>query len=63
MDGFSIMLYPTSAWPAGSYRFVMKHDGATTTCEGRLPLKPCEQDSMPCDNQTAGTAASCRDEM
>jgi len=58
MNGFSITLYPNGGWPAGDYRFVIKHDGKTTTCEGRLPLKPCEEDSMPCDGTAAGVGAS-----
>jgi len=58
MDGFSITLFPTASWPPGNYRFVIKQDGTTTTCEGRLPLKPCEEDSIVCDGKAAGVGAS-----
>lgn len=58
MDGFAITLYPSGGWPAGNYRFVITRDGATTTCEGRLPLKPCEQESVTCDGPGAGLGAS-----
>jgi hypothetical protein len=48
-DGLTIRVTPTDAWPHGAYRFVVEHDGATTTCEGVLPLPPCEQRAISCD--------------
>jgi hypothetical protein len=58
MNGFSLTLYPSGAWPHGKYRFVFKIDGATTTCDGRLPLAPCGQDSITCDSKAVGVGES-----
>lgn len=42
MDGFSIELRPSSAWPAGEYSFAFVIDGAPVTCTGALPLPACD---------------------
>lgn len=36
-SGLIINVYPQEGWPAGKYRFVIRHDGKTTVCKGRVP--------------------------
>jgi hypothetical protein len=42
-SGVMIDVHPHESWPAGKYRFVIRHDGKTTICNGRTPLPPGEQ--------------------
>jgi hypothetical protein len=36
-SGLFIHVYPQQGWPAGKYRFVIRHDRKTTVCNGRVP--------------------------
>jgi len=38
--GLLINVSPQAGWPSGKYRFVIKHDGKTTICKGRIPRPP-----------------------
>jgi hypothetical protein len=48
-DGFTVAFSPNSGWKPGTYRFIVDVDGQVTTCEGALPLRPCD----------AGPSLSC----
>ena len=40
MDGLFVQLVRHGEWPAGRYRFAIRYEGETMTCEGRFPLGP-----------------------
>ncbi len=43
--------FPTGqAWKSGSYQFNFNLDGKKVRCNGKLPLKSCEESSMECDS-------------
>jgi hypothetical protein len=48
-DGLAVTVTPTSAWPAGDYRFTIEADGVTTTCTGSLPLPACGTAAITCE--------------
>lgn len=50
-DGLLVSVAPAEAWPHGSYRFVVVHDGTTTICTGALPLPACETRALSCDGE------------
>lgn len=51
VNGFALTT-KAEAWPAGSYRFVVKLDEKTVTCEGSLPLPACDKGlSLKCDGE------------
>jgi hypothetical protein len=58
LSGLNIELKTTSnRWKPGSYRFDMKLDGHDVQCQGRLPLKSCDQHSIQCSESDAVTIA------
>lgn len=57
-NGFEVTLVPEKGWRAGDYRFVLRHDGVTVTCEAQLPLRPCDERSVRCDREGVRIVAS-----
>lgn len=50
MNGLSVALDKATPWAAGDYTFVVDVEGTRVTCEGALPLKPCDAGpSLRCD--------------
>jgi hypothetical protein len=41
-DGLTIDWESAGGWKPGRYRFEFEIDGAATTCEATLPLRPCD---------------------
>lgn len=53
-SGLIINVYPQERWPAGKYRFVIRHDGKTTICNGRIPRLPREPSvGIACNSRAA----------
>lgn len=51
-DGLHVTFDADTAWPEGSYRFVIEADDSVATCEGKLPLLSCaDGPSVRCDAQ------------
>ncbi|MFO1242808.1 MAG: hypothetical protein U1E36_06365 [Rickettsiales bacterium] len=48
MDGLSIHIDTNYRWKPGHYQFVFDADGKAATCEGSLPLRDCESNSLTC---------------
>ncbi|MBE7485667.1 MAG: hypothetical protein HS104_37565 [Polyangiaceae bacterium] len=42
-SGLDIELVRPTGWPPGSYRITLRVDGKSASCEGKLPLEPCER--------------------
>lgn len=42
-SGLALELVRSTPWPQGSYRFTLRIDGKSVSCEGKLPLEPCER--------------------
>lgn len=42
-SGLDIELVRSTPWPQGSYRITLRLDGKSASCEGKLPLEPCER--------------------
>lgn len=42
-SGLELELRRATPWPHGTYRFTLKVDDASVSCEGKLPLEPCER--------------------
>jgi len=51
MNGLYMQVNPQMKWPHGQYRFVIRMDGKTVTCQGALPLHGCETNSITCDGE------------
>ncbi len=47
-SGFTIQVSPDYRWQPGQYHFAFQLDDKTITCDGVLPLPPCEQNGMKC---------------
>ncbi len=42
-SGLDIELVRPTGWPPGSYRITLRIDDKSASCEGNLPLEPCER--------------------
>ncbi|MBK9002068.1 MAG: hypothetical protein IPM35_40600 [Myxococcales bacterium] len=42
-SGLDIELVRPTGWPPGSYRITLRIDDESASCEGKLPLEPCER--------------------
>lgn len=42
-SGLELEFVRPSPWPPGSYRITLRIDGKSASCDGELPLKPCDQ--------------------
>lgn len=42
-SGLELELARPTPWPHGSYRFTLSIDGKSASCDGKLPLEPCER--------------------
>lgn len=51
VDGLTLRVAPDYRWPPGNYVFGLKIDGRAVTCQGKLPLNPCDMPSLTCDGE------------
>lgn len=49
-SGLQLEVAPDYPWQAGAYVFEFNLDGVRAVCRGALPLPPCEQTGLTCDN-------------
>ncbi|MGB4100453.1 MAG: hypothetical protein WBK91_00890 [Alphaproteobacteria bacterium] len=49
-SGLQLDVAPDYPWSPGAYFFDFNLDGAHAVCRGVLPLPPCEQSGLTCDN-------------
>lgn len=42
-SGMELELARSTPWPAGTYRITLRVDDESASCEGKLPLEPCER--------------------
>jgi hypothetical protein len=57
-SGLFIEIPASHRWKKGAYRFEFLMDGKKLTCSGRLPLRPCDEPSVECDDDGVHIAAS-----
>jgi len=58
-SGLDLELVRSSPWPHGSYRVTLRIDGKSVSCEGSLPLRPCDQGpSFHCDDPSISLSES-----
>lgn len=59
LDGYSLQLEPAGGrWAPGRYVFEVTTPAGTTTCEGVLPLPPCEKQALTCSGPPVTIGAS-----
>ena len=42
-SGLELQLVRATPWPPGTYRITLRVDDKSTSCEGKLPLEPCDR--------------------
>lgn len=51
VDGLTLQVDPNYKWQPGKYAFDFVLDGKRVHCDGVLPLKSCEQESVVCSSK------------